>query len=95
MPNLPPKVNINFTCLNTIDVMNWKKVDSEKKQLGSYASIYHTDFLLVDLQMIFISFYVFSSNSHILQCIFEGEKGYIKCYISNKKNSLSGNTHSF
>jgi len=74
LPSLPPKVNINLSCLNTIDVMYWKKEDGEKTQLKSYASIYHIDFLLVDLQIIFISFYVFSSISHILQCIFVKKK---------------------
>lgn len=39
LPNLPPKVNINFSCLNTIDVMNWKKVDSEKKTIGKLSFI--------------------------------------------------------
>lgn len=31
LPSLPAKVNINLSCLNTIDIMNWKKEDSEKK----------------------------------------------------------------
>lgn len=34
LPNLPPKVNIKLSCLNTTDVMNWKKGERERKTIG-------------------------------------------------------------